>query len=80
MIDNTPYKQNLPTAPNFIIHETPEIESCKEILKAKIRETQNLGAQYFEGRKHSTLGKLTALEWNNVLYKHIDHHLNQFGK
>lgn len=79
MVNETPYKQNLPTAPNFIINETPDIEPCKEILKAKIRETQILGASHFEGKAHSTLGILTAVEWNNVLYKHLDHHLRQFG-
>jgi len=25
------------------------------------------------------LGKLTAVEWSNMLYKHLDHHLRQFG-
>ena len=30
-------------------------------------------------RKAITLGKLKSQEWNNMFYKHLDHHLTQFG-
>ena len=79
MVNDVPYKHNLPTAPNFIITHTPNFEESKSKLLKLIDDTLNLGSQHFEGKKHSTLGKLSSQEWDNVLYKHLDHHLRQFG-
>lgn len=79
MTNETPYKENLPTAPNFIIANSPDIEETKAELINFIHKTYKLGADYFEGKNHSTLGKLSAVEWNNMLFKHLDHHLRQFG-
>ena len=28
---------------------------------------------------HSFFGKLSGAEWGELMYKHIDHHLQQFG-
>jgi hypothetical protein len=54
-----------------------EIEKSK--LIDNIRKTQQLGAVYFEGLNNFSFGKLTSQEWNNMFYKHLDHHLGQFG-
>jgi hypothetical protein len=45
----------------------------------RIHELAALGRNAFEGREQITLGALSSREWNNLLYKHIDHHLRQFG-
>ena len=37
------------------------------------------GEQNFEGRKSHSFGPLTTAEWNVMFYKHLDHHLTQFG-
>ncbi|MCJ8164098.1 hypothetical protein MKJ04_04535 [Pontibacter sp. E15-1] len=26
-----------------------------------------------------SFGRLSSQEWNNMFYKHLDHHLSQFG-
>ncbi|WP_337994864.1 hypothetical protein [Polaribacter ponticola] len=44
-----------------------------------ILKTQELGADYFDGKESHSFGKLTEKEWNNTFYKHLDHHLTQFG-
>ncbi|MDZ7604070.1 MAG: hypothetical protein U5K79_00455 [Cyclobacteriaceae bacterium] len=46
---------------------------------AYIKKTQELGADYFDGRASHSFGKLTRTEWNNMFAKHLDHHLGQFG-
>jgi hypothetical protein len=28
---------------------------------------------------HAFFGKLSGREWGELMYKHIDHHLQQFG-
>ena len=54
-------------------------EEEKEKIIDYINKTQELGATHFDGKESHSLGKLTINEWNNLFYKHIDHHLNQFG-
>jgi hypothetical protein len=33
-----------------------------------------------DGLRHPIFGKLTAAEWNIWAFRHMDHHLRQFGK
>ncbi len=79
MIDDSLYAKNLPTAPHFIIDIDPDFEFEKEELKSKVLALGITEHSDFEGRKHSLLGTLKASEWDTMLYKHIDHHLRQFG-
>ena len=79
MVNEVPYKQNLPTAPSFIRTEKYDVEKEKEQLKELIKSIQEMGAEKLVAKPSLSLGKLTAAEWNNLLYKHIDHHLQQFG-
>lgn len=73
------YKPNSPTGPQFLIKDERSFNQEKQRLIDYIRQTQQLGSSYFEGRISHSFGKLTAIEWNNMLYKHLDHHLTQFG-
>jgi hypothetical protein len=79
MVNEVPYKQNLPTAPSFIRTEQYDVTKEKDRLKEMIRSIQDTGAEKLAAIPSLSLGKLTATEWNNLLYKHIDHHLKQFG-
>lgn len=74
-----PYRQNIHTAPDFIIADSREFETEKKKLIDALYRTQQLGRSYFEGRENFSFGKMTAEEWNTMYYKHIDHHLRQFG-
>lgn len=79
MVNEVPYKQNLPTSPSFVVADERVFETEKARLKGFIRQISELGPAYFEGKAQISLGHLSAREWNNLLYKHIDHHLRQFG-
>jgi hypothetical protein len=79
MVNEVPYKQNLPTAPSFIRTEQYDVAIEKERLKDLIKTIQEMGAEKLARTPSLSLGKLTATEWNNLLYKHLDHHLQQFG-
>lgn len=79
IVNEIPYKQNLGTAPAFIITNERDFIREKARLKDFIKQTQQLGASYFEGKESISFGKLTAKEWNNMFYKHLDHHFKQFG-
>lgn len=73
------YKKNTHTAPAFLIADKKQFEAEKTRLIAYIQRTQQLGAKHFEGLASLSFGKLTSNEWNNLFYKHLDHHFTQFG-
>ncbi|MEN9973887.1 MAG: hypothetical protein RIS20_2234 [Bacteroidota bacterium] len=80
MVNEVPYRPNLPTGPTFVrLNQNFDIEAEKSKLIGYIQKIQELGPEGLSAKPSLTLGKLTAMEWNNLLYKHIDHHLRQFG-
>ena len=74
-----PYKRNSRTAPAFLVTTEKEFEAEKSRLTSYIERTQTLGAKAFENKPSLSFGNLTTTEWNNMFYKHLDHHLAQFG-
>jgi len=74
-----PYKKNVMTSPHFIIKDERVFENEKARLIDYLTKTQQLGESYFDKKESHSFGVLTKSEWNNMFYKHIDHHLNQFG-
>ena len=79
VVSEKPYAKNGRTAPQFLISDEKVFENEKKRLEEYIVKTQQLGESYFEGKESHSFGKLTAKEWNNTFYKHLDHHLTQFG-
>ncbi|MEO1013486.1 MAG: DUF1569 domain-containing protein [Bacteroidota bacterium] len=74
-----PYKKNSRTAPQFIIEGPRNFEEEKQRLMDYLDRTQQLGASHFHNRESHSFGPLTEKEWNTLFYKHLDHHLVQFG-
>jgi Protein of unknown function (DUF1569) len=79
VVGDEPFKQNLPTAKAFIIRNPQEFARERERLITYVREIHAEGAAAFEGRTSLTWGPMSAREWSNLLYKHLDHHLRQFS-
>ncbi|WP_299063640.1 DUF1569 domain-containing protein [uncultured Polaribacter sp.] len=79
VVSEKEYAKNGRTASQFIISDEKEFETEKKRLVDYINKTQQLGESEFDGKESHSFGKLTANEWNNSFYKHLDHHLNQFG-
>ena len=77
--DETPYKHNAGTAPAFLIKDKRDFELEKARLIGFINRTQELGELGFDGKISHSFGKLSKEEWNNLFYKHVNHHLLQFG-
>lgn len=73
------YDKNQKTAPQFIITKEKNFEKEKLRLIEYIEKTQALGGDYFDNKESHSFGKLSTKEWNNMFYKHLDHHLKQFG-
>jgi len=79
VVGETPFKQGGPTAPAFIIKENKDFEVEKSRLIAFIQKTLQLGEAQFDGKESHSFGILNKTEWNNMFYKHLNHHLTQFG-
>lgn len=79
VVNETPYKKNVRTAPAFIIADKRDFEQERDRLIQYIHKTVELGESNFDGRESLSFGKLSTTEWNNMFYKHLDHHLTQFG-
>lgn len=79
VVNEKPYKKNTKTAPAFIIADKRDFEVERKRLIEFILKTQKLGENHFHQKESHSFGKLTKTEWNNLFYKHLNHHLEQFG-
>ncbi len=79
VVNEIPYKQNGKTAPQFLIKDIKNFEEEKQKLINYITKTQALGEAHFDQKHSHSFGKLSASEWNNMFYKHLNHHLKQFA-
>ena len=78
-VGEKPFSKNSPTAPEFIVHDEPGFDATKQRLVGAMRKFQSLGARGCDGHVHSFFGTMSGAEWGVMQYKHLDHHLRQFG-
>lgn len=74
-----PFPRNSPTGKEFIVGGEKEFNTEKELLISLINKFYMGGENNVTKHEHGFVGKLTPTEWGVVMYKHLDHHLNQFG-
>ncbi|AHM59449.1 hypothetical protein D770_05930 [Flammeovirgaceae bacterium 311] len=79
VVNEIPYKPGSPTAPAFVIKGDKDFEAEKKRLTNYIIRAQQSGEAYFDNKESLSFGPLTKTEWNNLFYKHLDHHLRQFN-
>lgn len=74
-----PFPQNSPTGPTLIIKDEPDFEVTRARLTDLVTEFHALGIGGTDGNIHGFFGALSGKEWGETQYKHLDHHLRQFG-
>ena len=79
VVSEKPFPKNGRTAPQFIMTAEKDFDAEKKRLIDFIKKTQELGADHFHNKASHSFGSLTKQEWNNMFYKHLNHHLTQFG-
>lgn len=79
LYNDEPWKRNLPTAPNFIIKDERDFGKEKEELIALINQFHQGGPEKAGLHPHPMFGSFTSEQWGQAMYKHMDHHLLQFG-
>lgn len=75
---NSDFKKNSPTASEFIFTSVYDFEIAKAALIEKFSRFA-AGEQSITLTVHPFWGKMTSAEWSTLMWKHIDHHLRQFG-
>jgi hypothetical protein len=75
--DNQPYRQSLPDDPTFVMTGT-EKDFDKE-KAAVLNLVNSFSAETIRGQRHPVFRKLTKKNWSKATWKHLDHHLRQFG-
>ncbi len=79
LYNDEPWKQGLPTAPAFIIRDEREFDRERTALLSLLQQFHEGGPARAERIVHPVFGRFTGEQWGMAMYKHLDHHLRQFG-
>ena len=77
--NDDPIRRNSPTAPDMVISGERELERERERLSTLIDRFATAGPAGCTTYPHAFFGRMTPQEWAVLSYKHLDHHLRQFG-
>lgn len=76
LYNEKPYKQGLPTDKTYIITDEKEFEHERKELIELIKE---FTPESIRKEVHPIFGMMTKEQWSKATWKHLDHHLRQFG-
>ena len=79
LYDEVPWKKGLPTSPEFRIRDERDFNKEKTELRELINRFYTLGPTGAGRYPHPVFGSFTAEQWGKMMWKHLDHHLRQFG-
>lgn len=77
--NDEPMRRNTPTVKEIVISDERNLIAERERLMEMINRFSEAGPKGCTTNPHSFFGKLTPEEWGTLMYKHLDHHLRQFG-
>jgi Protein of unknown function (DUF1569) len=77
--NDDPIRRNSPTMKELIIEDERDLGQERERLRVLIDRFAAAGPKGCTAHPHSFFGRLTPEEWAVLMYKHLDHHLRQFG-
>lgn len=77
--DEKPMGRNAPTAKSLVVKDDRDLGKERERLCALVERFCAGGPQGCTKHPHSFFGQMTPEEWATLMYKHVDHHLRQFG-
>ena len=74
-----PFGKGMPPAKEFKITHEPDFEESKAELINLIQVFAKDGHSSIQDLNHPFFGNMTIEEWDALQWKHLDHHLKQFG-
>jgi len=78
LYNDKPWKKNLPTAIQLKITTDKDFSTEKTQLLSLVNELHT-HKDKTEWQPHPSFGKFTPEQWGQMQFKHLDHHLKQFG-
>ena len=77
--DEKPFRKNGPTGKELVVADQRDFAREREQLKVKLLAFHEGGEARCTRHPHPFFGSLTPQAWSRGMYKHLDHHLRQFG-
>ena len=77
--DDSPMRRNSRTVPGLAVEDERDLDKERKRLIYMIDRFVAGGPALCTTHPHSILGKLTPKQWAVLMFKHLDHHLRQFG-
>jgi len=77
--NDEPMRRNTPTMKVLVVQDERDLAKERARLCGMIDRFVAAGPSGCTTHPHSFFGKLKAEEWAILMYKHLDHHLRQFG-
>ena len=77
--DDKPMRRDSPTSKELLVADSPDFEAEKARLSSLIGRFVEAGPAGCTSHPHAFFGPLNPDEWGILMYKHLDHHLRQFG-
>ena len=74
-----PFSKNSPTDKKLVVADQRDFLREQEQLKLRVRQFHDGGEAQCTRHPHPFFGALTPQQWATGMYKHLDHHLRQFG-
>jgi hypothetical protein len=74
-----PVGRNMPTIKEYVVNDERDLDTERTRLFTLIDRLADGGPSIVTQHPHAFFGKLTPEEWAVLMYKHVDHHLKQFG-
>ncbi|WP_207531902.1 DUF1569 domain-containing protein [Desertivirga arenae] len=79
LVKPEPFRKSLPTAKEFVVTDQRDFVKEKLQLAALIEKFTKGGPEGLTEDPHPFFGRMTEQEWDVLQWKHLDHHLRQFG-
>jgi hypothetical protein len=77
--NDEPLRRNTPTVKGFAVQDERDLAAEWERLRGLIDRFAAARPEGCTPHPHGFFGPLTPEQWATLMYKHLDHHLRQFG-
>ena len=77
--NDAPMRKNSPTVPALVMNGSRDLDAERARLFGLLDEFSRGGPERCTTHPHPFFGRMSPREWSTLMYKHLDHHLRQFG-
>lgn len=73
-----PWPKGAPTAPEFVHTDAPDFKESLALLRTAVEQFAGQGV-HARREPHPAFGAISQKAWGRLTYRHLEHHLRQFG-